>query len=69
MKNARSDWPVWFQIFGAVAVVIAVGVLAGPGWALLAAGAVVLAVGVMSEVDRDLPAHKRPAPPRPQVDR
>lgn len=72
MKNARSDWPVWCQILGAVAVIVAVGILAGPGWALLGAGALVLSVGVLTELDREAPGHrrqaKRPAPHRPQVD-
>lgn len=49
MKNALTDWPVWLQALGAAVLVAAVGVLTGPGWALLAAGLAVLIVGVMAE--------------------
>lgn len=52
MKRAKVDWPVWLQVIGAVAVIVAVGVLAGVGWAVLAAGASVLAVGVLVEMER-----------------
>lgn len=62
MKNALTDWPVWFQLLGALAVVVAVGVLAGPGWALLAGGAALLAVGVLAEMP---PPQKSKATPKP----
>lgn len=67
MSRALTDWPVWLQILGAVAVVLAVGVLAGPGWALLAAGAAVLAAGVLAEVVKTAQAPTARAP-RPRAE-
>lgn len=71
MKRAQVDWPVWFQILGALAVIVAVGILAGAGWALLSAGAMILIVGVFTELDRAAqqrpPMAGRPAPHRPAV--
>jgi len=49
VERALSDWPVWLQALGAAVLVAAVGVLTAPGWALLAAGLLVLVVGVMAE--------------------
>ncbi|PRX48675.1 hypothetical protein B0I33_104493 [Prauserella shujinwangii] len=50
MKDSTAVWPVAAQCAGGISAALGLYLLTGLAWALLAAGAVALAVGTLAEM-------------------